>query len=288
MQPTQGSEFLKIGHPNTLVVQSRDPYGLILISETGQTARLPAQESPKNVQIGATLDVFVYTDPDGEAMASSTPAKVCVGSTACLQVVAETDAGLWLNWGLAQDLLLPVSEQAKLRKERPGKTRTVFVYVFVDDYTGKITATTRLHRHFSELGDDYTAQQEVSLCVTAKTELGYKVLIDEKTLGVLYQDQTHRALEVGEKTQGYIKRIRPDGKVDTTLYAASPHQASDLESRIIEFLQRSGGTSTLGDKSSPEAIFAQFQVSKKHYKRALGSLYRARKIVIRSDLIELT
>jgi len=147
---------------------------------------------------------------------------------------------------------------------------------------------TRLHRHFSEHDDQFRAGQKVTLKIVSLSELGYKVLINNTTLGMLYQDQTHRPLAIGNSIDGYIKRIRSDGKIDTTLYSASPQQASNLESRIIEFLKQSGGQSSLCDKSTPEAIFAQFQVSKKHYKRALGSLYRARKITIQRDHVKLS
>ena len=278
---------MNIGQNNTLTVQGKNAYGLLLVCDQGAEALLPAQQAPASLKIGDTVDVFVFTDADGKAIATTQTPLVSVGQTALLKVVSATDAGYWLDWGLPQDLLLPRSEQRKHRGPGRSTGQQIFVYVFLDEQTGKICATTRFHRHFAETGRHFKAGEKVRVTIADKTELGFKVIINARILGLLFEDQTHRAMQVGESVDGFVKRIRPDGKVDITLYASTPHQVTDLEQRIVRFLRDAGGQSSLGDKSTPEAIFKQFQVSKKHYKRALGSLYKARLINIDGQHIKL-
>ena len=278
---------MKIGKYNTLTADNTGPYGLTLSAADGEQVILPADETPADTKIGDRIKVFIYTDAGGDPRATLKTPLLTRGGTAALRVVAESDAGLWLDWGLSHDLLLPRSEQRKHRA--PGsKTGTlVFVYLFLDETSGKLCATTRFHRHLSEDGSGYRAGQEVSLCIADKTDLGYRTIINEQTLGLLFADQTHKPLGIGEHYKGYIKRVREDGKVDVTLYATTVHQRSDLEEHILAHLKKLGGSSTLTDKSPPEDIYKTFKVSKKHYKRALGSLYKARLIIITAQQITL-
>ena len=277
---------MKIGQFNKLQVRAKNPYGLVLGTHESGDLILPSAEAPAETRVGDELNVFVYTNGEGEPLATLDIPLVTAGNTAVLTVVANTEAGAWLDWGLPQDLLLPRSEHRKHRKPEHPKATRIFVYVYLDQ-SGKISATTRFHRHFSEDGSQLKAGQKVNIVIADKTELGFKAIIEKQTLGLLFEDQTHRQPDIGEQMEAYVKRVRQDGKVDLTLYATTAHQSSDLEQRILSLLEESGGSSELTDKSTPEQIFSVFQVSKKHYKRALGSLYKARKIVIEKDQISL-
>lgn len=277
---------MNIGQFNTLKIRSKSPYGLVLETDSDPDLILPKTEAPPYAKEGDELTVFIYTDGDGDPIATLEKPLVTPGNTALLNIVSNTDAGTWLDWGLSQDLLLPRSEHRKHRKPDHPKSTQIFVYVFLDE-TGKISATTRLHRHFDEDGTHYKAGQKVDIVIADKTELGFKAIINNELLGLLFEDQTHREPQIGEQLEAHVKRVRHDGKVDLTLYATTAHQSSDLEQRIIKLLNQSGGASNLTDKSSPEEIYAAFQVSKKHFKRAIGSLYKAQKIVIEKNQITL-
>jgi predicted RNA-binding protein (virulence factor B family) len=187
-----------------------------------------------------------------------------------------------MDWGLSKNLLLPFAEQR--RPLEIGRHESVLVYV---DNSGRLAATSRLDHHMPETSDDFKPWQSVSLLIFQRTDLGLKAVIDNRALGLLYKDEIFQTIRVGETHEGFIKRLRHDGRIALTLQPRSKELTPELSARIVSFLEDNDGVCELSDKSSPEAIQATFQVSKKNFKKALSSLYRDRKILIFPDRIEL-
>ncbi len=274
-----------IGERAQLTILRESSPGFFLDSggELGEVL-LPRNETVGTVTVGDQVDVFIHCDSEDRPIATMKHPKVMPGEFACLECIATTAIGSFMDWGLTKDLFVPFREQ----KNRLDVGKSYVVYVYVDADSDRIVASRRLNRHFSKEAPDYEAGQEVDLMVYAKTDLGYKAIINGKHSGVLFANQVFRKLAPGEPLKGYIAQVRPDGKIDLTLDAPGRTRIDDLESRIEAELQQRGGHWELCDSSPPEEIHAALGVSKKAFKQATGALFRKRKITIGKDGIRLT
>jgi predicted RNA-binding protein (virulence factor B family) len=251
--------------------------------ELGEIMLAPTTD--REIEVGSQLEVFVYVDADGSLMASTRLPVVVAGQVACLQVVALTGSGAFLDWGMHADLFVPRSEQ--IGDMRIGSKCVVLT--MLDEQTNRMIATARLYQYLPDENDGrFKQHQQVSLLVCQRTELGFKVVIDGTHLGMLYHNEIFTAVQVGDQLQGYMKAARPDGKLDAALQKAGRHKHSAAEEDIIEHLKANNGVSAVTDKSAPEEIYRTFGISKKAYKQALGALYKARRIVVAKDQISLT
>jgi len=269
-----------IGERAQLTILRNSSPGLFLDSESdlGEIL-LPGQEIPDDCQIGDTLDVFLYRDSKDRPVATLQSPKVMPGEFAYLECLDVTGIGSFLDWGLPKDLFLPFREQ----QNRLEVGRSYVVYVYVDEDTDRIVASRRLNRHLSKETPRYLIGEEVDLLFYSKTDLGYKAIINGQHSGVVFANEVFRQIRAGEKTKGYIKQIRPDGKIDLSLDPPNRKRIDNLEDRIEAELDRRGGYWELCDKSSPEAISKALGVSKKAFKQATGALFRKRKITIAPD-----
>jgi len=205
--------------------------------------------------------------------------RVQAGEFAALEVVGTHPAmGAFLDWGLSKDLLLPRREQGKPR--RVGET--VVVHVHLDEVSNRLVASTRLHRWTQPHSGRFTPEHPVSLLVAEETPLGYKVIVDRHYLGQLYRSELSQRLAIGQTVAGYIRRVRPDGRIDAGLDRSGLGRLPPLADFIMQELDQRGGRLPYHDGSSPEEIRAVFGASKKAFKQALGTLYRQRKI----DLVD--
>lgn len=204
---------------------------------------------------------------------------VMPGEFAYLECVSTTGFGAFLDWGLQKDLFIPLREQSN----RLEVGKSYVVYVYVDQESDRIVASSRINRQLSKDYPRYLIGQEVDLILYGKTDLGYKAIIDGEHSGVLFENEVFRRLRAGEKTKGYIKQVRDDGKIDLSLDPPGRKRIETLEERIEAELDRRGGHWELCDKSSPEAIKSALGVSKKAFKQATGALFRKRKITISTD-----
>ncbi len=205
-----------------------------------------------------------------------------VGQFAAFPVVSITSIGAFLDWGEPKDLFLPQSEQ--LEQIRIGDTVAVFIYL---DKQERPCATMRLERFVSDEMPTYKPEAKVELMVYHETELGYKVLVDQKFLGLLYKNEVFKQLSLGDQLQGYVKKVRDDRKIDLNLRPAGHGANKDIAESILALLNENDGFLALDDKTPPEKIYELFGVSKKKYKVALGQLYKGRKIKIEPDGIHL-
>jgi len=277
---------MDIGHPNPVSVTRHTDTGVWVADTSGEEIPLildqdTFEQRKDSLAVGTSVDVFVYTSAAGAPLASLEMPCVYINQCALLEVVSSSDAGAWLNWGLSQDLLLPRSEMSQ-----PVSSPEVYVYVFRDDM-GRLCATTRFHYFFEEHAEGLKRWQKVKLTIAAVSRLGFKAIINDEYLGLLYADEVFQTLKPGDQVDGYVKSIREDRRIDLTLYPERSTIKDELGQRILANLERWGGESSLTDRSSPEEIQAQYEVSKKNYKRALSSLYKARLIEIDDNRIKL-
>lgn len=274
----------KIGDRAELTINREQPFGLFLEAgdELGEVL-LPRREMPTRWEIGGKVEVFLYTDSEDRPVATMKHPKVMPGQFGYLEVLEITAVGAFLDWGLPKDLLLPFREQ----KEKLEVGKSYVVHVHIDPESDRIVASRRLIRFMNAEPASYAAGQEVDLLLYGKTDLGYKAIVENQHNGVLFANEVFRRLRAGERTRGYITKVRPDGKIDLSLYPPGRQKIDNLEVRIEEMLREKGGYIPLCDSSPPEAIQKVFGVSKKAFKEATGALFRKRKITIGKTGIKL-
>ena len=274
----------KIGRRNILWVSRIATPGVYLDGGERGEILLPGRYVPKGTLVGESFDVFVHRDSEDRLVATTETPRALVGEFAALKVVGTNPRiGAFLDWGLSKDLLLPIREQS--RRVSPGEW--VVAYVFVDVKTDRIVATTRLNRHLNVTPPAYAEGQAVELLVTVRTALGYNAIVSGAHIGLLYHNELPGPLSTGQKLDGYIRAVRPDGKIDLSINPAGYRRVAPLKEQVLEALSSAGGKLPLGDASSPAEIRDAFGVSKKAFKQAIGALYRERRIVIGEQGIRL-
>ncbi len=273
-----------IGKRNTLTVLRDSTSGLYLDGDTHGEILLPNRYVPRGVLLGARLDVFIYRDSEDRLVATTETPRATVGEVATLKVISiNRQVGAFLDWGLAKDLLLPFREQTG-----PVQVgQDVVVRVYLDEKTQRIVASMKLGRNSALEPPNYRSGQRVEFLITDQTPLGYKALVEGKHPGLLYHEGISVPVAIGQKFEGFVRALRPDGKIDLSLDQAGYRRVAPLASRIVQALKDGGGRLDLDDDSPPEAIRKTFGASKKAFKQALGNLYKARRIRFSKPGIEL-
>ncbi len=277
--------MLKIGQFNELQVIKEVDFGYYLDSgeEKWGEILLPFNSAPKKCEVFDWLDVFIYFDSEDRIIATTESPHAIVGEFNLLRVASVERVGAFLDWGLQKDLLVPFSEQ----KIRLKTGRSYIVWVFLDDATGRIVASTRLEKFMDPNPGDYEVGQDVELLITKETDLGYKAIINNSHWGFLYQNEVFKKLRVGRKLRGFIQKLRDDGKIDLSLTPMGYEKVGDMADKILNLLVKNRGFLPVTSQTPPEKIYDMFGVSKKNYKKALGSLYKKRMVSIDSDGIRL-
>jgi predicted RNA-binding protein (virulence factor B family) len=274
-----------IGRMNSLQVVKHTDFGLYLDGGADGEILLPKRYIPKDTpsEVDDWLNVFLYLDSEDKLIATTLKPKIQLGEFASLKVVDINRVGLFFDWGLPKDLLLPHSEE-----KRPLQIGDYCViYLYLDKRTRRLTATARLDRHLDKVPANYQVGQEVDLLVVERTDLGFKAIIGGKHWGLIHKNELFKFIRSGMREKGYIKELRADGKISLSLQPIGHEAASGLAEQIIERLRAQGGVLALGDKSPPELISEHFRVSKGNFKKAIGGLYKQGLIRIHDDRIEL-
>ena len=276
---------IKVGRMNHLRVLRGVRNGMILgfNQDDDSDVYLPNNDSDHRFDVGHEVDVFVYTDSDGRYLSTTTPPKAMVGEIAYLEVVEINPVGAFLDWGLPKDLPLPFGEQ----KEEIAEGRFSTVFIHKDIHVERVVATQRFHRHISITPATYAPGEEVPIHVVSRTDLGYKVVVDNKHWGLLYENEIFKPLKPGMKTTAWVKKVVDDEKVDLHLNPPIRERLSNAAEAILAKLESEGGFLPLHDKSPPDAIRESLEMSKKNFKAAVGQLYRQRKISFETDGIRL-
>ncbi len=272
-----------IGSRNILRVVREAPPGLYLDGGELGEILLPRRYIPKVAGPGTQLDVFIYRDSEDRLVATTETPHASVGEFAFLKVIGtKRGVGAFLDWGLSKDLLLPLREQT--RAVAVGES--VVVHIFLDPRSGRIVATMRVNRHFSQTAPAYSEGERVPLLIAGATPLGYKAIVGNAHSGLLYAAEFSTPLEIGQQLDGYVRKVRPDGKIDLGLDPAGYRRVGALTEEIIEALKAGGGRLDVDDNSPPDVIRVAFNTSKKAFKQALGALYRERRILFANPGIE--
>jgi uncharacterized protein len=274
----------KIGKWNKLMAIEESDHGLLLNGQEHGLILCPFKYLPEDAEPGEEFEVFVYYDSKDRIIATTEKALAQVGDFAALEVVSvHPKMGAFLNWGLAKDLLLPFAEQ--LGRVKVGEKPVVCI--LEDRRSSRIIASMKCHNHADSSIPPYDDGQPVTLLICNETPMGYNAIVNNQYLGLLYHSEVSFPLEIGTKMEGYIKTVRPGGKIDLTLNEIGYGRVSSLTEDILEALRHNDGVLQIGDRSSPEEIRSKFGVSKKAFKQALGALYRQRKITLKNDGVQL-
>lgn len=273
-----------IGRYNSLQVVKHTDFGLYLDGGADGEILLPKRYIPKDTpsEVEDWLNVFIYLDSDDKLIATTEKPKVQVGEFASLKVLEINSIGIFLDWGLPKDLLLPYSEE----KRSLEAGQYCVVHVYLDKHSRRITATARLDRYLDLRPATYQVGQAVDLLVAEATDMGFKAIINNQHWGLIHKNEVFKFLRSGMREKGFIKELRADGKISLSLQPVGQGAANSLHEKILQQLQANGGSLAVSDKSPPELISSLFGVSKGNFKKAIGALYKQGQIVIHADRIE--
>ena len=273
--------MLLIGNRNMLKIKKITATGAYLESSEGEIL-LPSRLVPSSAEVGGELDVFIYVDSEGRLAATTKRPRAVVGEFALLPVRDIVPFGAFLDWGLEKDLLLPLGEQA-FPAVKGGR---VLVRLYLHE-SGRVAASTKLEKFLRPVDDTLAEGDEVELFAYAYTELGAKVVINDSFAGLLFRNELVVKPGMGERFRGYVKKLRPDGKVDVTLRRGGADEAAADRETLLRALGARDGVLPLHDKSAPAEIAALVGLSKKSFKRAVGGLYKEGLIDLGADCISL-
>lgn len=277
--------MLNAGEYHTLrIARIADP-GIYLSDEEGGEVLLPNRYVSLSDHVGDLVEVFVYHDSENRLIATREKPLATVGEAAVLEAVDRNAHGVFLAWGItAKDLFMP-NRNVPFEVQMGGK---YLVYLYRDQLTGRVVATTKLNKYVSNAEIGVRTKEQVDVLVARRMEMGYRVVINNRHWGMIYNDQIFCPVKVGDRLTGYVHRISDEGRIDVMLQQEGREQREGAATMLLELLRKRGGTLPLGDKSSPEEIAAVTGLSKKNFKKAVGTLYRERKIVPADNLITLT
>ena len=263
-----------VGNYNTLRVVKEVDFGMYLDGGEDEIL-LPKRYVPEGLKPDDEITVFVYHDNEGRLRATTDKPVAQVGEIAMMEVASETPHGAFLKWGIMKDVFIPLAYQD--RRMHPGEKRMVMLVI--DARTGRVTATEKVDKFLSNYELTIKENDEADLVVFQKTDIGYKVIINNKHTGVLHFNEVFKELEIGERLRGFIKSIRPGNKIDVSPGVKGYTRIKNEEERILDLLNNNSGYLPYNDKSSTEDIYAYFGMSKKTFKMTLGALYKQRKVV---------
>lgn len=275
--------MIEIGKYNTLTIDRDTQVGLFL-TDGKDDVLLPNKYVPKVFEIGEEIAVFVYLDHEERPVATTLRPYVVLNEFALLRVSYVNQVGAFLDWGMEKDILVPFKEQARPMEQ--GKR--YLVYLYMDEKTNRLVASSKTNQFLNN--DNLTVEvgEEVDLIVSHITELGINVIINEQHKGLIYKDEVYdESIRTGNRLRGYIKTIRPDGKIDVSLQKQGFEAVEPNAEKILDELRANRGFLRLNDNSHPEDIKTVLKMSKKTFKKAVGTLYKQKLIAIKDDGIYL-
>ena len=271
---------VKLGEYNLLEVVKEVDFGVYLDGGEDGEILLPTRYVPQGCKPGDVLNVFIYLDMDERLIATTLQPYVKVGEFACLEVAWVNQYGAFLDWGLMKDLFVPFREQ----KMKMIKGNSYVVHVHLDEDSYRIVASAKVEKYLSKDMPEYNPGDEVEVLVWQKTDLGFKVIVDNKFGGMIFKNEIFTDVRTGMKMTAYIKQVRPDGKIDLELQKGGVKKIEDFADTLLEYIRGNGGSTPLNDKTDADVIYNTFGVSKKTFKKAVGDLYKKRLIVLEGEL----
>jgi predicted RNA-binding protein (virulence factor B family) len=276
--------MIHIGTDNTLTIVRQTQFGLYLEDQDGNEVLLPNKYVPRQFEIGQEVTVFVYLDHEQRPVATTLEPFIYINEFALLRVSHTNDVGAFLGWGLEKDLFVPFREQA--RKMETGKR--YLVYLYLDEKTNRLVASSKTNQFLSNDDLKIAVGDEVDLIISHITDAGINVIVNERYKGLMYKNEVYDdSLKPGDRMTGYVKNIRPDNKLDISLTKPGYEHVEPSAQKVLEELQANRGFLRLNDDSHPEDIKSVLKMSKKTFKKAIGLLYKEKKIEIKEDGIHL-
>ena len=274
--------MVEIGKINRLKIKKQVDFGVYLDGD-GQEILLPKRYVPEGGQARAVLSVLLYHDNEGRLIATTDKPYAQVGEFQYMEVKSVNQVGAFLEWGIMKDLLVPYKEQNGRMREGGW----YLVYVRLDEKSGRIMASARINKFLNNVPPEYDQNESVDLIVADETDIGYKVIINNRHWGMVYRNEVFQRLEKGEHLRGYVKEVRDDDKIDVSLTPLGYQKVEGISAIILDSLKAQGGFLAVHDKSNPDLIYSLFRCSKKSFKQAIGSLYKQQLITIERDGIRL-
>lgn len=274
--------MIQLGQFHTLPVVKLTDFGAFLGAGELGDILLPRRYVEEGLKPGDFVRVFLHMDSEDRPVATTETPKAVVGQFALLQATSITKFGAFLDWGLGKDILAPFGEQQRPMEEG----HFYLVYVYLNEHDGRIVASSKIDKFLDKKPPYYRAGQPVDLVIANSTDLGFKAIVNHSHWGVLFSAEVFQRLSFGQSIKGFIKRVRPDGKLDLALQVGQ--ESRDRNAAIIlSYLERNGGFAPFHDKSSPEQITKVFGMSKSSFKRTIGTLYKQGVISLDDDGIRL-
>ncbi len=275
--------MISIGTYHVLTIDRERLPGIYLTNEEGDEVLLPNKYVPETFEVGDSIKVFTYLDHMERIVATTLEPFATVNSFAFLKCAAVSEIGAFLDWGLEKHLFIPFREQANQMKVG----RSYLVHVYLDEKSERLVGSSKTNRFLSNKLVMLSPYEEVDLIASHPSDKGWNMIINQKYLGLVYDDEIFQKINVGDRMKGFVKKVRPDNKIDLTLQRHGFRAIEPNGELILRILKAEGGFLALNDKSSPEAIKDLLQLSKKNFKKAIGSLYKQRLIKIEPDGISL-
>lgn len=276
--------MIEIGRYNKLRILSQNTIGLLLGDKSGESVLLPKKYCPESYELDDEIKIFVYLDNKGNKIATNVIPKILFNEFALLKVTAVTDVGVFMDWGMEKELFVPFREQTQKMEEG----RWYIVYLDLDKKTDRLYASSRIERHLQNEVLTVVGNEKVHLLVLQKTDLGFSVIINNAHKGLVFKNEIFKKLNIGDKLNGFVKKIHEDNKIDISIQPIGYTNFIDKNTKLVyNALLKNNGFLAVTDKSSPDEISRQFGMSKKAFKKSLGALYKQRKIKLLPDGIEL-
>lgn len=275
--------MIEIGKTTTLKILRETTVGLILANDQQEEVLLPLSQVNFQYHTGDKREVFIYTDAENRLIASPARPYAELGEFVYLRVTSTTEFGAFLDWGLEKDLFVPYNEQ-KIKMEADN---FYVVYIYLDEKTNRLAGSSRLEKFFSNATAELQPGQPVDLLVYEESPLGFSSVINGKYHGLIYHNDIYQEVFIGDELKGYVKTIRPDGLVDLSFQKSGFKNVLDSTDVVLEAVRNNNGFLNLHDKSTPEEISIRLSMSKATFKKAIGILYRQRKVLIKPDGVYL-
>ncbi len=275
--------MIKLGEYNTLTILRETEPGLYLGDEEENVVLLPHKYKPEDFEIDDEIEVFVYLDNEERPISTTLEPFLLLNSFGYLNCSDVNDYGAFMDWGLEKQLFVPFKEQA-----RPMKIGNWYiVYLYLDELTNRLVGSSKSNRFVQNENLTVEAFEKVNILVTHLTEKGANVIVNGQHKGLIYIDDIFEDIRTGDRMKAYIKKIREDNKIDLVLQTPGYRSIEPNANFIIEELKAAGGFLSLHDKSAPDEIKNELGMSKKSFKKAIGTLYKDKQITLKENGIEL-
>ncbi len=274
----------ELGRVNRLNIIRTVEFGVYLDAQNLGEVLMPIRYVPSGSKEGDEVEVFISLDSEDRLIATTDKPVAMVGEFGYMEVVGESQYGAFVDWGLMKDLFVPFREQ-KLKMEQG---RSYLIRVYIDKETNRIAGSGRIERFLDNTPPDFEVGQEVDLYIYSESEMGFSAIINNTHTGILYHSELFKVVRKGMRTKGFIKKIREDDKIDLSLEPIGyKKKIDDLSQRVLDALAKSNGFLALSDKTDPDVIYNALDMSKKNFKKSIGSLFKAGLITISDEGIKL-